>query len=49
MNVIKILKKKVLKFNETHLNNYDWFDFIQILANTYKIIIVSINYRNNTI
>jgi hypothetical protein len=49
INIVKILKKKVLKFNKTHLKNQDWFDFIQPLAKSYDKIIVSINYRDNTI
>jgi hypothetical protein len=49
MNIFKILKKLVLKFNETHYYNQFVFDFIQPLANKYNKIIVSIDYRNNSI
>jgi hypothetical protein len=47
MNIVKILKKKVLKINETLLNNQDGFDFIQFLANTIQINIPNVN--NNSI
>jgi hypothetical protein len=40
MNIVKMLKKKVLNFNITHLNNQEGFDFIQPLANIYNKIIV---------
>jgi hypothetical protein len=49
MNIVKALKKLVLKFNETHYHNRFGFDFIQPLANKYNKIIVSIDYRDNTV
>jgi hypothetical protein len=50
--LVNILKKKVLKFNETNLNNQELvevlevFDFIQPLANLYNKMILVIDYSN---
>jgi hypothetical protein len=47
MNIVNILENIVFNFNKTHLYDQDQFDFIQLLANRYNKIIISIN--SNTI
>jgi hypothetical protein len=45
VNIVKLLKKLVLKFNENNLYDRDGFNFIQPLANRYNKIIISINFN----